>query len=123
MYRYKKSEHKKIKNFFKISILIILTSIISILLYKEYEKIDINTYDENTSKTTIRTIQTVENVKEQSKQVADIVEEVTSCVVGISKIKNAGNTIFLNDGASKLGLGTGVIISEDGYILSNEHVT
>jgi len=77
----------------------------------------------NADGTAVRTIQTVDNVKEQSKQIADIVEEVTSCVVGISKIKDTGNTIFLNDSTSQLGLGTGVIVSEDGYILSNEHVT
>ena len=41
----------------------------------------------------------------------------------ISKIKNAGSTIFLNDSATSLGLGTGVIVSDNGYILTNEHVS
>lgn len=126
MYRYKKANKQKLKNIMTILAIVILTSILSILLYKLYEGIDIRTYNQQTSQLNgqaIRTTQTVENVKEQSKQIADVVEEVTSCVVGISKIKNAGNTIFLKDGTTQLGLGTGVIVSENGYILSNEHVT
>ena len=43
-------------------------------------------------------------------------------MVGISKIKNKGNSIFLNNSASDLGLGTGMIVSENGYILTNWHV-
>ncbi len=125
MYRYKKTEKRTLKGILTIIAIMILTSILSISLYRIYEGIDINTYVDmpNSNVTAVRTIQTVDEVKEQSKQIADVVEDVTSCVVGISKIKDAGNTIFLTDSTTKLGLGTGVIVSEDGYILSNEHVT
>lgn len=123
MYRYKKNGNSKLKNIIIIMTITILTSILTILLYRMYEGININTYEPNTGSTAVRTIQTVDEVKEQSKQVADVVENVTSCVVGISKIKNAGTTVFLKDGTSSLGLGSGVIVSENGYILSNEHVT
>lgn len=123
MYRYKEAGNSKLKNIIIIMTITILTSILTILLYRMYEGININTYEPNTGSTAIRTIQTVDEVKEQSKQVADVVENVTSCVVGISKIKNAGTTVFLKDGTSSLGLGSGVIVSENGYILSNEHVT
>lgn len=125
MYRYKKANKQKLKKVMTMMGIVLLTSILSILLYRLYEGIDVYTYDSKTNINTvaIRTIQTVDEVKEESKQIADVVEEVTSCVVGISKIKNAGNTIFLKDGTTQLGLGTGVIVSENGYILSNEHVT
>lgn len=123
MYKYKKNKNSKIKNIVIILGVTILTSILTILLYTMYEGININTYEQNTGTTAIRTIQTVDEVKQQSKQIADVVENVTSCVVGISKIKNAGTTVFLKDGTSSLGLGSGVIVSENGYILSNEHVT
>lgn len=123
MYRYKKSKNSKLKNIFIIFTIIILTSVLAIVLYKMYEQINVYDYEENLSSTATRTVQTIEEVKNQSNQIADMVENVTSCVVGISKIKNAGNTIFLKDGVSNLGLGTGVIVSENGYILSNEHVT
>lgn len=123
MYKYKKNGNNKLKNIIIIMTITILTSILTILLYRMYEKINIHTYEPNTSAAAIRTIQTVDEVKQQSKQIADVVENVTSCVVGVSKIKNAGTTVFLKDGTSSLGLGSGVIVSENGYILSNEHVT
>lgn len=123
MYKYKKSGNNKFKNIIIIMTITILTSILTILLYRMYEGINIHTYEPDTSIKATKTIQTIEEVKEQSKQIADVVENVTSCVVGISKIKNAGTTVFLKDGTSSLGLGSGVILSENGYILSNEHVT
>lgn len=127
MYRYKKSGKGKqmLKNSAFIFVIVVLTAIFSVFVYKIYEGIEINTYKEQVSGeiTETKTIQTIDGVKEKSKEIADMVEEVTSCVVGISKIKNAGETIFLKDGTSQLGLGTGVIVTEDGYILSNEHVT
>ena len=122
MYRYKKAGKQKLKNAALIFVIVVLTSITSIFCYKIYEGIQINTY-ETQGVEAEKTIKSVEQLKEQGKQIGDVIEEVTSSVVGISKIKNAGNTIFLEDGASQLGLGTGVIVSENGYILSNEHVT
>lgn len=123
MYRYKKAKMGKLKSLFIILTIVILTAILSIILYRMYEGINIYTYDETSSTTGTNAVQTTTEVKEESKQIADIVESVTSCVVGISKIKNTGETIFLKDGTTSLGLGTGVIVSENGYILSNEHVT
>lgn len=123
MYRYKQAENRKLKNIIMIITIVLLTAILTILLYRMYDGINVHTYEANINTTGTRTSQTIEDVKVQSKQVADVVEGVTSCVVGISKIKDAGTTIFLKDGTSSLGLGTGVIVSEDGYILSNEHVT
>ena len=122
MYRYKKAGKQKLKNAALIFVIVVLTSIASIFCYKIYEGIQINTYETHGVEAE-KTIKTVENLKGQGKQIGDVIEQVTSSVVGISKIKNAGSTIFLEDGASQLGLGTGVIVSENGYILSNEHVT
>ena len=129
MYHFKKSSKHSFKNMLILFGIMLLTAILSIGLYILYEGIDIANYEgttsvsQNTNSTAIRTIQTVNEIKEESTQIADMVEDVTSCVVGISKIKNAGSTIFLEDSTSSLGLGTGVIVSSDGYILSNEHVT
>lgn len=59
----------------------------------------------------------------ESQDISNVIEETLQTVVGISKIKNSGTSIFTTDSADKLGLGTGVIIAEDGYILTNEHVS
>lgn len=67
--------------------------------------------------------QTVEKEEEKSKNVADILEKTMESVVGISKLKDNGSSIFSTSNETSLGLGTGVIVSENGYILSNEHVT
>lgn len=107
MYKYKKSKGR-LKSFFIVFMLMILTAVLSIILYKMYEEININTYGSDnigsSTPTAIRTAQYVEDVKKDSKQVEDIIEKVNSSVVGISKIKDAGTTIFLKDSTTSLGL-------------------
>lgn len=67
--------------------------------------------------------QTVESEEEKSQKIADMLEDTTRKVVGISKLKNTGSSIFSSSSENELGLGTGIIVLSDGYILSNEHVT
>ena len=62
------------------------------------------------------------NTEQNQEDITNILENTIKSVVGISKIKNSGSSIFLNNSTSDLGLGTGMIISEDGYILTNWHV-
>ena len=119
--RRKKNAEKKI---IVTTIMLIILWILGFYLYVTYNNIEI--YDSNyTAEKTQSTIeeQTVENVEEKSKTVADVIEETVESVVGISKLKNAGTSIFSESTESQLGLGTGVIVTENGYILSNEHVT
>ena len=124
MYRYKKrEENKKIIKLFVGVFIAILLLMLGLVLYQRYQEIEIAEENQNSNYTAEKTKKTIEEVKEESKEVADMIEEVTSSVVGISKIKNAGSTIFLNDSATSLGLGTGVIVSDNGYILTNEHVS
>lgn len=58
-----------------------------------------------------------------SLQIEDILENTTKSVVGISKLKNPSNSIFSNNKENELGLGSGFIVSDNGYIISNAHVT
>ena len=71
---------------------------ILIYLYYTYQNIEI--YDTNyETQRTISTVneQTVENAIENSKTVSDILEETMKSVVGISKLKNNGSSIFSNN--------------------------
>ena len=89
-----------------------------------YSKIEIKSGNyEATKVQSTESAQTVEKEEEKSQTIADIIEETTKSVVGISKLKSAGNSILSNSNESELGLGTGIIVAENGYILSNAHVT
>lgn len=116
-----KKGNKIIKGLEAIAILILIASFIT-LAYCIYisistEKEFANNY--NAEKTGITEI--VEEKKEED--ISTIIEKVNKSVVGISQIKNKGNTIFLEDGSVSLGLGTGFIVTEDGYIVTNQHVS
>lgn len=118
---------KKKSNLKKITITTISLLFLWILvfyLYVTYTKIEVTPSNYETEKVvSTKEEQTVEKQEENSKKVADVIEEVTESVVGISKLKNTGNSIFSISNETELGLGTGMIVSSDGYILSNEHVT
>lgn len=88
-------------------------------MYQNIEVAD-NYTIEKTSLST-KSEQTVDNTTKNS--IPDVLEEVTKSVCGISKLSNAGGSILSVTSAGELGLGTGIIVSENGYILSNSHVT
>ncbi|MDD4495293.1 MAG: trypsin-like peptidase domain-containing protein [Eubacteriales bacterium] len=54
--------------------------------------------------------------------VARVARSASQGVVGISVIIKDGNSLFQRDDTEKVGIGTGVIVSKDGYILTNDHV-
>ena len=100
--------------------LLILLWIFGFYLYITYQEIEIqdNSYTATKTKSTMQE-QTVENVQEEGQKVADVLEEINEAVVGISKLKNTGNSILSNSTEAELGLGTGFLVTDDGYILSN----
>lgn len=115
------------KNRNKVIIGVIISLIIWIsifYIYATYKNIEVNPSNYETTKiqSTIKE-ETVEKTEENSQLVVDVIEETTRKVVGISKLKNTGNSILSGNTESELGLGTGIIVTSDGYILSNEHVT
>ena len=65
----------------------------------------------------------VEDIKNYNIKISDVLENVTPCVVGISKMQNIGNSIFSENSVSTFGIGSGIIVSKNGYILTNEHVS
>ena len=118
-----KNRNKRGKRIFTIAVMAMVLWVLGVNMYITYKNIEINTNYETTRLQSTNTGQTVESAEENSRKVADIIEEVTKSVVGISKLKNTGNSIFGSSSEEELGLGTGIIISEKGYILSNSHVT
>ena len=111
MYYESKKERRRDK-----IILIAFMSVIIVLLcvliirsdYNREEKNITTGYDANKLSTTSE--ETVD--KDATKTIADVVYSV----VGISKLQQTGNSIFLDDSEEKLGLGSGVVVTENGYI-------
>ena len=127
MRKYKNRRMKKMSNLKKVmvtTITMLFLWILGFYLYATYNNIEITPSNYETEKTlSTQNEQTVEKAEEKSRTIADMIEQTTKSVVGISKLKNAGNSIFSKSNETELGLGTGIIVTEDGYILSNEHVT
>ena len=121
MYEYKK-EKRKIKETIKTIVILILLLTVALLLYYMYIDIDITNYSSTEYQTT-KTQQTISNNEEKNKEITNVIEEVTESVVGISKLQDNGSSIFLNKSNQELAIGTGIIISSDGYILTNQHVS
>ena len=104
-------------------ILVASISVGSVTIYETFikrEKID----EVETSQTEIKRVsQEVEIPETKIKEISEIIEQTMKSVVGISKIRNSGASIFNNSSVQQLGLGTGVIVSENGYIITNQHVS
>lgn len=120
-------KEKKMSNLKKVLItffILITLWILGFYMYVTYQNIEIDesNYTANKTQSTVEA-QTVEKVEENSQTVADSIEETTRKIVGISKLKDTGSSIFSKSTESELGLGTGFLVSQDGYIVSNEHVT
>lgn len=94
-------------------------------LYIMYKNIEIKEADYEVQRTASSTNykNDVENNILNVKSTEDMLEGIIESVVGISRLTNAGGSILNNVTSEDLGLGTGLIVSENGYILSNSHVT
>lgn len=120
----KRDKKKKLKeNLIKI-LIFLLVFFILVLSYIIYQNTQVNEEKIASENLLIeRTSQTIEQIKEKNGTVTDMISNLSNSVVGISKIENTGNSIFSWDNITNLGLGTGVIVSENGYILTNAHVS
>ena len=119
----KKISGKIIKTVVIIAI-IMITITIFFYLVKMYNNIEIvDNYTAERAKQSTNNEQNVENLIEKSKSTADIIEDVTKSVCGISKLSNVGGSILSVTSETELGLGTGIVVSSNGYIISNAHVT
>lgn len=122
MDKYKKNKFKiRIKQIIKKIFLVLIISIVSIWTYKTYCEIEVETGNIENNLDVQKTSINEEINKEET--IENLIEDVNKSVVGISRIKNNGSSVFTENAAGQLGLGTGIIVSENGYIITNEHVS
>ncbi len=110
MYEFKKRQ-SKFKRFFLMLLLIVIVAALSIFIYNMYISTEI--YSNNSSNYETKRLSTDINIKNEGNNITEILDKTIKCVVGISKIKNTGNSIFLNDSTKELGLGTGIILTDN----------
>lgn len=117
-------KNKKIKNTILALLIIILLGISIYNIWLMYKNIEIsNEYEGVRTSLSTNYAKNVDNSTDNSTQAVNMLETVTKSVVGISKLSSTGGSILNNIKSDELGLGTGIIVSQDGYILSNSHVT
>lgn len=113
-------QNKKTKKILTIYIIIGFLVIVFSKIYQIYKNIDITKYSQIQAE---RLSTTISEKQKEDETITEMLDRTTKCVVGISKLKDNGSTVFTQNGVSKMGIGSGVIISEKGYILTNEHVS
>ena len=118
----KEDKKKRLKGQLIKIIIILLVFLCIILSYITYDNIKISHYENNDIKIE-KKVQTIEETKKEDKTVISMIQDINESIVGISKVKNIGSSIFSAENISDLGLGTGVIVSSNGYILTNAHVS
>lgn len=102
-------------NIYILFLIIVLTAFFTILAYTLF-------LDSHEYKYTQNVVATKVSYEEEVVDLEGVIDNVTESTVGISKIKNIGSTIFLEKSTENLNLGSGVIVSSEGYILTNQHV-
>ena len=115
---YGSNSEKKLEKIIMIVLMIVIIALLCILIIKldvpeNNFKVESNY---STDKLSTNSEKTVENESKKS------INSVVKSVVGISKLKQNGTSIFLDNSEEKLGLGSGIILTENGYILTNQHV-
>lgn len=54
--------------------------------------------------------------------ISSVIEDVKACTVGIGLVKPEGENMLDIDATEKWGMGTGVVVTKNGYILTNQHL-
>lgn len=123
MYLYSHSNQKKtgkFKGFFTILLTVFITTVVieNILILMSSERI---AYSGQRLNATPSSNYNNSQMRSQN-DLTYIIEEVKKAVVGIGFLKPDVEDVLKSDTAEKWGLGSGVIVSKNGYILTNQHL-
>lgn len=115
---YESKNDKKREKFILTILMIVIIALLCVLIIKLDAPLQIQTEPTNydVSKLSTKEKQNVE------KEIEKTINSVVKSVVGISKLEQNGTSIFLEDSEKKLGLGSGIVLTDNGYILTNQHV-
>ena len=115
---YESKNDKKRERFVLMILMIVIIALLCVLIIKLDAPLKIETGQSNYETTKLSTKEEQNVEKEESKTIDSVVKSV----VGISKLEQNGTSIFWDDSEEKLGLGSGIILTDNGYILTNQHV-
>lgn len=120
---YEENNKNKEKLVMYLLMVIIITLLLVLILKSEMPNQTASMSQYETEKVVYNPEVQVSN-EEQEKVEEDInsIEIAVKSIVGISKLKQSGSSIFVSNAEEKLGLGSGVVITDNGYILTNQHV-
>lgn len=115
---YESRNEKKKEKIILIILMIVIIALLCVLIIKLDAPFQISTVNSSYETTKLST-NNEENVENNNTKT---INSVVKSVVGISKLEQGGVSIFLGNSEKKLGLGSGIILTENGYILTNQHV-
>ena len=112
MYEYKRAK-RRVSTIMTIFLFIIIFFILGFILYNMFYT---NMEEDDSKKHDIVRLSNnklINDENSQNQDITNILEKNIKSVVGISKMKDTGSTIFLNNSAKELGLGSGIIVSNN----------
>lgn len=122
MYSY---ENKHKNNVFKSLLLVLGTVLITIGVIKFtpfFYQVTANSPDENSVERLNYSYSQTYDYPNTILSFPEIINNSMKSIVGISVLEPDGDSIFDPNVTQKWGIGTGIIVSENGYILTNQHL-
>lgn len=103
--------------------MVIIIALLLILILKMEVKNETTTATGYNAEKVNREEQSINSTKTtENPTIINKIQNSVNAIVGISKLKQSGSSIFVGQAEQKLGLGSGVVITDNGYILTNQHV-